>query len=528
MTELSIPTQQYIQRMISLSRSEPKDGELPKIHVDYIASRVASLYEKLRQVIDYQEEHLLRKNAIERVLKRRLILSQEPKEIAAPLIFELIRGGYFPNDRIPEQKIQEIEVLLEKYIFLLENIPQNLKRNQRNSISLWLKCLAACEIEETISPSQKEMALLEYMQKTLEEKIKILNGIPEEQKNLQIMLAYQKGLLGPDETLLSFRLFKYHLPNWPKLSKEELFELSQKILIFKKKIDREISSPLGRKISQTISRYIAPFLVISDVVSKNPTESLKIFESPEILEKSLLGAYAKRLKSCRAKVQRAGARSVISILLSKLALALAIEIPFDIRITHQFSLPALAINLAFPPFLMFLIVSTIRPPGPESGPKVIMEAIKIIKGSEKPEIHEIKLKRERGAALHFISTLIFFTISTAVFGAIILGLLKIKFSILSILIFLIFFCLIAFSGIKTYKFARELKIESEIEGWKSFLADLFFLPFVRTGKILSLQLQRYNIFILLLNLFFEAPLQTFFGFLETWRKYLKEKREETE
>ena len=85
----------------------------PYIHVDYVASRIAFLYEKVRQVIDYQEEHLLRENAIERILRRRLF-SAEPKEpFALSLVEELIRAGYFQNDSIPEERIGGVQTILD-------------------------------------------------------------------------------------------------------------------------------------------------------------------------------------------------------------------------------------------------------------------------------------------------------------------------------------------------------------------------------------------------------------------------------
>jgi len=48
-------------------------GEVTVIHVDEIASKLASFYEKVTRVVDWKEEHLLRRTAIERMLKRRLI-----------------------------------------------------------------------------------------------------------------------------------------------------------------------------------------------------------------------------------------------------------------------------------------------------------------------------------------------------------------------------------------------------------------------------------------------------------------------
>src|SRR3989344_7526426 len=42
----------------------------PTIHVGEVLGSVSFLYEKARNAIDYKGEHLLRRNAIERILKR--------------------------------------------------------------------------------------------------------------------------------------------------------------------------------------------------------------------------------------------------------------------------------------------------------------------------------------------------------------------------------------------------------------------------------------------------------------------------
>ena len=107
-------TKNFLQKFQSYFISKPSEEE-SKIHVDYIASKVASFYEKIRNVVDYQEEHLLRQKAVERMLKRRLIIKREGKEIAKSLIYELIRAGHFPNNTIPERKIKDVT----NFIFLL-------------------------------------------------------------------------------------------------------------------------------------------------------------------------------------------------------------------------------------------------------------------------------------------------------------------------------------------------------------------------------------------------------------------------
>lgn len=525
---ISPAAQKYFQRMEDCQKQESEEENIPKIYVDQVASRLATLYEKLRQVIDYQEEHLLRKNAIERMLKRRLLLAAEPKGIGQPLVLELIRGGYFPNDRIPETKINEVESVLEKYVFLLENIDNRLGASEKNQLSLWLQGLCACELEETLSPPIKERAILDFAVETMQDRIKIKNGASEEEKNIQIFIACQKSVLRSDQTLISFNLLKYHLPRWHLIQKEELKKLSAEIFFLKEKIEEELKNPLGKKISQKIAQHSAPFLIIHDAVSQNPAEAKKSFEAPELAEQKLLSAYGQRHKSCKEKMQRSAKRSVISIFLSKIVLALIIEIPFDLYVAKNFFLPALGINFLAPPALMFLIVFSHKVPSDENAAKIVMEAIKATRVLEKPEIYTITSPKKRGLALNVFLNLFFIAVSFLIFLAVVFLLLKINFSFLSIAIFFIFVCLIAFSGMKTEQWAKELKVGEEKEGLIVFLTDLFFLPFVRMGKWLSGQIQRYNLFILILNLFFEAPIQTFFEFVESWRGYIKEKKEEIE
>ena len=82
------------------------DDDVPKIHVSHIVSRLSFLYEKIRNAVDYDDDHLLRKNAIKRLLKRYIVIeglvrSFKSEEMSYNLLTELIQAGYLPNDKIP-------------------------------------------------------------------------------------------------------------------------------------------------------------------------------------------------------------------------------------------------------------------------------------------------------------------------------------------------------------------------------------------------------------------------------------------
>src|SRR4030042_527081 len=71
MTNISPQAQRLIQQYQDWYLSLQRKKTTPTIHVDEVASRVAAFYEKIRGVIDWREEHPLRRGAMERNLKKR-------------------------------------------------------------------------------------------------------------------------------------------------------------------------------------------------------------------------------------------------------------------------------------------------------------------------------------------------------------------------------------------------------------------------------------------------------------------------
>jgi len=71
-----------------------------------------------------------------------------------------------------------------------------------------------------------------------------------------------------------------------------------------------------------------------------------------------------------------------------------------------------------------------------------------------------------------------------------------------------------------------LQVMEEKETVFTFFFDLFALPIIRVGKWLSAQWARYNVLVVLINFLIDMPFQVFIEFLEQWRYFLKEKKEE--
>ena len=283
MAQLSQPTQKLIQQYQFWHESlQPKEG-MPTIHVDEVASKVAAFYEKIRGIIDWKEEHLLKRRAIERILKRRLFskldLSNgnifEDPNIAEPLVLELIRGGHFPNDKIPELKIQEVQKAINKYVFVLNQAKSGPKKSKLQLYS-WISQIAACEIEEILSSSIKERALIDYMFQVINQRIKLNEKakLNENEKNTQTYIATQKALFNLDAPVISYHILKYRYPEWKNLPEDRFNEFAENIYSIKENLEKDLNHPLGDKFYQICEKYDTPFLLLGDVLSKNPTEEI--------------------------------------------------------------------------------------------------------------------------------------------------------------------------------------------------------------------------------------------------------------
>lgn len=519
MTNISEPTQKLISRYNQWHKSKEPQKNIETIHVDEVASKVAAFYEKIRGIIDWKEEHLLKRRAIERMLKRRILM--EEKNIAEPMVLELIRGGHFPNDKIEEVKIALVQKAIDKYTFIIEN---------NSSLYTWLSEIAACEIEEILSPSMKERSLINFMFETMKERIKLNDKVlkivrmTDKEKDIQTYIAVQRALFSLDAAVISYHLLKYYYPDWKEIDEKRLKEINENILSIKEKIEKDLNHSLADKFYQITEKYDTPYLLLGDVLSGNISAQKEI-SNPENLEKAITRAYEKRVKTLKKRLGRAAFYSTLSIFLTNIVSLLAIEIPATKILTGQFNIMAVVVDILGPTLIMFLLVITIKTPGRENLPRVIMEVMKIVYNKGKEDIYEIKTFRRKNVVFSTIVSLTYLAGFLIVLAVIIWGLSKVNFPPLSYIIFIIFLSLIAFAGARIRSRAKELQVIEEKETIWHFFIDPFAVPIVQLGKWLTVKWKKYNIIAVFFSALIDMPFTVFVEFIEQWRYFLKEKKE---
>lgn len=522
------PVKDLLKRYEEYHRASQPDVSSAKIHVDEIAAKVSALYEKIRGFIDYKEEHLLRKGFIDRVFRRRFFLKELTGSIGEAFIKEIIRSGRLPNDAVPQTKIQEIDAIVDGLILIIKDI-KKLHLENEDVIIDWVTKLTISAVEENLFSPVKENILSDLMFWSLKERITVSGAnLSEDEINLQLFIAIQRALLRVDEDQLNYRLFKFIYPNWNTLDDAERATFAANLPNIQQKLSGHQKNKSSRYFFKLCNKYNTIFYLIGDVIDKHysPSELSELFGNEEAMEKTLKESYKKRFDRERSRLNRLAFLSVLSIFLSKILVALGVEIPLDLYVTDEFSMNNTLVNILVPPLLMLIIVLSIKMPSEKNRELVLSIAKNILYGTDRSRGFDVVIPQNKGLLMWLIVRSIYLGIFFFTFNTLYETLRNVGFSYANIVIFAFFTSLVAATGVKVYNRAHEINVEEKPPGLFGFLIDVFALPFITVGKFGLATLSRLNILVLIFNLVIELPFQIFVQLIENFRGFIKSEKEE--
>ncbi|HEU0050685.1 MAG TPA: hypothetical protein VFQ60_01360 [Patescibacteria group bacterium] len=513
-----------ISELLAAVRPEPPQEvpESSRITVHAAVSRVAVLYERIRNAVDYKDEHLLRKAAILRILKRQLMLEDDAMLIAMQLIRELIAARYLPNAALPESMIGDVAKVVKKYQAVQKT---KLGYDRHNE---WLLGIISAELEELLNDPRREKALINFLFEQLGDRITITGiDMDETERRLQVYIACHRAMLKADDEMMSYKLVRAYHSQW--MRPDEWLEHPQDMALQMIGVELNVRQQLGSRLSQRFlsaaKTWAVPLAILRDALLERPEHAEHLLEKPDELHAAVGRIAERRYNESRARLRRGTARAMIYLFITKILLALAIEIPAESFFYHHFSRLALAINILFPPVLMFLVGSMIRVPGKENILR-IQQSVDELLSIEGPKGKEIRISKERGGLAKFMFRFTYAATFLLTFGLVYFLLHLAHFTWISSTVFLFFLCVVSFFAFRLRLSAREYVIIERKEQFRNVLADFFSLPILRAGQWLSQSISRINVFIFLFDFIIEAPFKIFLNVLEEWFAFMKEKKEE--
>lgn len=517
---LAEPVFRFLQRLRERVSTPDKDEAV--IHVSSAISGAAIFYERLRYSIDYREEHLLRRHALERILRRRFELSQSVEESARSFLVELIHAQYLNNDSVKETTVERVQIILDKYASVFAVIDKARLRD-KEEYKDWFLGIASAELEELLVPSPEDAGLVDLMTASVERDAPLAAWkLPTDLSHTLTFIAAHRALFAFDPPTIHFLLLQRSMPEWSSLTATKISEAFPTLLECHREVMAALKHPAGEKLWRALKSRAIVFHALHDVAKKRGSEAATVLQHEHSMAQEVGEVCHGYYRAARKRLYSSALRSTLYILVTKVFIALVIEAPLEQVIYKEVHMIPLLINLAFPAILMILLTMTMRLPGTANTKQVIEYLKTILYGSDRRVFPELKAPRASSDSLSFVYLLTFFL----TFGLILWGLLNVGFAIISAGLFLFFLCVVSFFALRVRQPVRDLFVVKNKDNFFSLLIDFFSLPILSVGYWISLNSARVNVFLFLFDYFLEAPFKAFLLVTEDVLGFFREKRED--
>jgi hypothetical protein len=490
-----------------------------------VLSGAAAFYEGLRYSVDYRESHLLRRHALERILRRRLELTGHRDDIGKLFLVELVQSGYLKNDSVPESIIPEVNDIIKKYLAIMNLVSQANLSNQQDVIDWWLG-VASAELEEFLAPAEGYRALVDLMT-TAVEKDKPLAAwnLDKDQETTLIYIAAYRALFAFDPSTLHELLLLRSLPQWRKLQAADMPQYFAELSHQRELINLSLQHPATERLWRLFKTRAIVFQALFDLTKKAGAEAENWLTNPDKVATEISAICQGYYKTARSRLYGSAARATLYVFLTKVIIAIGIEAPLERFIFGEVPSLPLAINLIIPPLLLISAALFTSFPGANNTKRCLELAGTVLWGGNRRIVPEARVIRRSIAMEQGLSVFYFLTFFIT-FGLIATGLSQIGFTWISTLLFLFFISVVSFFALRIRQPVRDLYVGRSSENIFTLLIDFFSLPILKVGRFISTTSARFNVFLFFFDYFLEVPFKSLLLLTEDVLGFFREKKED--
>jgi hypothetical protein len=499
--------------------SEKEEAEHARQHEDQvlevseIISTAASFYEKVRYMVDYREDHTIRRNATERILKRKLLLEGKVPS-GADLLQELVEGKYLPQEEATESAVRGTTAAIADYAKLIREARLS-QTEARPLISF-----AASEIDAFLSPLAYavDTSVARAMYETIRPKFDAPRVRPEV-IDVQLLCAVWRALLRADNESLAYALWRLSPLKWrgegegTTLSPEEIKRAIRSI-------SAAVKNDLQWEFVPKIKNEAIYFHVVKALFLEEKSSSEHTLQYPDKIADFTREFLEKKFEQENQRIKRSGIRAVIYLLCTKLFLVAALEWPYEAFILKHVNYVPLAINAFFHPLLLLALTRKVGFPGEDNTEAVIAGVQNAVRGKVRPIV--IRSSSSRNL---FVFGLVYLVMTIGLFGAILGVLQAFEFNILGGTLFLFFLALVMYFAFRIRYRASQWRVTKD-ERPLAVLGSVLTTPIIHAGRWLSRTFSSVNILVLVMDFIIETPFKYLLDFSHQFLRYLREKADD--
>ncbi|KKU02463.1 MAG: hypothetical protein UX05_C0014G0001, partial [Candidatus Amesbacteria bacterium GW2011_GWC2_45_19] len=464
-----------------------------------VVSLLARVYEKARNALEYRADHLVRRAAIERILKRLMVYEKDPAGLARLLLTELKWARYVSVAELEQVDEARLAQTWERYINVSDfTVPRE-----------WLVGVASAQIEEMFNLNRDFGKFTYFAFQVIKQKVKVEDA----NLDLLIFVAVDKTYSQSDDQQLA-----YHVLQLAGGNINETWRL----------VNLANSHPLLNRLQKFVSNQMGSLLLLRDIYFANPGEFRLLLTDSEGFKQAAGRVLDKQLKLMGERVSTAAVRSVIYVFLTKMVVAVAVEMPVEVWLFGSVAKWPLVANLLFPPVLMWAVTRQISLPKGKEKEEIVSKAWEMMSNfaslaKDEDALYEKPI--QASSMWYAIFSGLYAVVFVATFGLIFYGLTKARFNFAAQIVFVFFLSVIAFFAHRIRQTAGIYRVKHQ-DKQRSSLWDMVWLPILTAGGILSQGLSKLNFLAFAFDFILEAPFKVILGFLDSWVQFLGAKKEE--
>jgi hypothetical protein len=487
-----------------------------KVNVVGAGGVLTAAYEQLRNAAENTEEHLLLQKAIRRFYKQLFITRDEKlvQESGSELAIELTLAGYLPNDTLTKGQLELISREATSHYKTYEAL------HRRRSISVdrstrWVLDTLAVRVEQAINSHAGDAAFVDAAY-AYYETIAPAESLGVKKKALEeystaLFVAIQQALLKSNEAVVRSALIDRYQVN---------VEDVEAYIAYNRRIDVLLVSSLTEQLYRVVDRQGAPLRIIRRMVEDRPDFS-ELLPRREVFLEAYEQQVNREYASVGRRINRAIVRSVAFLVITKVLIGIAIEVPYDIWAHGEIIWVPLIINLCFPPIYMVALRLTHTLPSYANTTALVDRVDAMLYGQRTV----LMRKQLKGRQYGPVFSLVYALLGLLVFGGATWLLLMLNFSLVHIVIFFVFISAASFLGFRISRLIRELEIVNSTSNSLTFIRDMVYLPFVIVGQWMSDKYSQLNIVGLVLDMVIELPLKTVLRLIRQWGAFLDDRKD---
>lgn len=527
-----LPT--YVNKIIdSHKRVQEKFStmkNLKHISVSRLASFAGSAYEKFRNTIELEQEHLLRRRAIRRIMVRMGALKYgDPQENAEDLLKEIIWGKYTRNINIPEVKIAEAASIIKKYINLISTYYSRFGKKMNNRYADDLYDLVSVEIERSIFPYDNKDAIINTQYFYL----KPLNLIEDplldnKTSDIQNYINVIRSVTKFDDAYIKYYMFINSFPIWLKdMQKSDMSVIASRFEQTMDDIDKHLKYKMQKGKYKEFIRFAVPINIINKVMQNNLSNAEEL-----LLEKAKrddeIRVTAKALyDKIKSKLNGEIIKMVLYLAATKMLMAIIIEVPYELLVYGHLNLLPLTINVLFPPIMLYVVASSFNIPEQANTVKIVEMIDRFLDPASIKFTSQGLLRTRKRPLLYFVFKVIYYSLFFVVLG--IISTLLVMFADydwVGLSVFILFLCVVSFSALRVRSTATEVVVIPYRDNIFSPLLDLIGTPIAGVGKKFAEGVSKFSPIPFVLDILVESPFKAILWLFEEWNTYMKEQKDE--